>query len=63
MYVKQAQSQILEYNCKRDSSAAKSSASHAGEPGYTNAWMRMEDITSCKNHVAPVSWLVHNDLF
>ncbi len=45
----------------RDSSVGKSS-SQAGDPGSnsswlgsTNAWMRGEEITSCKSHIASVS--------
>ncbi len=33
------------------------------DSGHTNAWMREEEINTCKSHIAPVKvdWLVHND--
>ncbi len=58
----------------RDSSVGKSFTSHVGDTGsntdggltlgHTNAWMREEEITFCKSHIASFSltdW-VHNDL-
>ncbi len=49
----------------RDNLVGNSSASHAGDlglnpklgldSGHTNAWMRGEEIISCKSHIAPVS--------